>query len=67
MNKQQSQEPVVYVLSIKGELLMPTKPAKARKLLKKGEAHVVKRKPFTIKLNKTSTKYKQSMTVRVEL
>ena len=31
--------PAVYVLSIKGEPLMPTKSAKARKLLKKGEAY----------------------------
>ena len=59
MNKQQSSEPIVYVLSINDEPLMPTKPAKARKLLKKGEAYVVKHKPFTIKLNKNSTNFKQ--------
>lgn len=44
---------VVYVLNKRGNSLMPTTPRKARKLLKKGEAYVVNRTPFTIKLNKS--------------
>lgn len=41
----------VYVISVNGEILMPCSPAKARKLLKKELAIVVKLYPFTIKLN----------------
>lgn len=40
----------VYVISIDGNPLMPCKPAKARKLLKKGTATIQKMKPFAIKL-----------------
>lgn len=38
---------LVYVLSKSGKPLMPCKPAKARHLLKKDRAKVVKRLPFT--------------------
>lgn len=41
---------MVYVLNIQGEPLMPCKPAKARKLLNKNLAKMVKREPFTIQL-----------------
>ena len=41
---------MVYVLNIKGEPLMPCKNAKARKLLKDKKAIVIKKEPFTIKL-----------------
>lgn len=40
----------VYVLSKSGKPLMPTRPARARHLLKAGEARVVKVTPFTIQL-----------------
>ena len=40
----------VYVISIDGEVLMPCKPAKARKLLESKRAVVVKLYPFVIKL-----------------
>jgi len=40
----------VYVISVDGKVLMPCKPAKARKLLKTQRAVVVKLYPFTIKL-----------------
>ena len=40
----------VYVLNKHGEPLMPCSPGKARLLLKRQKAHVVKRTPFTIKL-----------------
>ena len=40
----------VYVISIDGIPLMPCKPAKARKLLKKGKATIHKMYPFSIKL-----------------
>ncbi len=40
----------VFVLSKEGTPLMPTKPAKARILLKTGKAKVVRNTPFTIKL-----------------
>ncbi len=40
-----------YVLNLDGKPLMPCKPAKARKLLQIGKARVVRRMPFTIRLN----------------
>jgi len=40
----------VYVLSRNGRPLMPTMPARARHLLRAGEARVVRIKPFTIQL-----------------
>ena len=40
----------VFVLRSLGTGLMPCHPARARDLLKKGKAVVVKRYPFTIKL-----------------
>jgi hypothetical protein len=41
---------VVYVINKHGKPLMPTTPRKARVLLKKGEAKVIRKSPFTIKL-----------------
>ena len=40
----------VFVLSMTGEPLMPTRPAKARKLLKEKKAIVKTVVPFTIQL-----------------
>lgn len=46
----------VYVLDKNGSPLMPTsRCGKVRKLLKNGEAKVVKREPFTIQLLKETT------------
>ncbi len=42
--------PKVYVKTKNGKLLMPCKPAKARKLLRDSKAKVVNRSPFTIQL-----------------
>jgi len=44
-------KPLVYVLSIEGKPLMPCSQAKANRMLKKEICCVVKRYPFTIKLN----------------
>ena len=41
---------IVHVISVGGKPLMPCKPAKARKLLKKGRATVYKMRPFSIQL-----------------
>lgn len=41
----------VFVVGRNGIGLMPTSPCKARKLLKAGQAEVVQRYPFTIRLN----------------
>ena len=40
----------VYVINKNGNLLMPCKPSKARKLLRDGKAKAIKRTPFTIQL-----------------
>jgi len=50
----------VFVLNNNGEPLMPCKPQKARGLLKRGNAKVIKRTPFTIKLISGSSGYKQA-------
>lgn len=49
----------VYVLSKSGNPLMPTNPARARHLLKAGEARVVRITPFTIQLTIETTEVVQ--------
>lgn len=56
----------VYVLNMHGEPLMPCSPRKARLLLKKGKALVVKRTPFVIKLLYGSAGYKQPVVLGVD-
>ena len=51
----------VYVLNCHGKPLMPTNPAKARRLLKAGKAKVVRKTPFTIKLLFGSSGYRQEV------
>ena len=55
----------VYVLNMRGKPLMPTYPAKARHLLEKGKAKVVKRTPFTIQLTYPTGEAKQPITLGV--
>ena len=58
---------MVYVLSKEGEPLMPTKRhGKVRRLLKSGDAKVVRRKPFTIQLQYESTSYIQPVILGVD-
>lgn len=52
---------LAFVLDKHGKPLMPCKPSKARRLLKAGEAKVVSREPFTIKLLFGSSEYKQKI------
>lgn len=42
---------LVYVVNLNNNPLMPCKPSKARKLLRDKKAKVIRREPFTIKLN----------------
>ena len=57
---------LTYVLNQSGEPLMPCKPSRARKLLKRNEARVVKLEPFTIQLLHGSSGYKQEITLGVD-
>ena len=58
---------VVYVLNKDGLPLMPThKLGKVRHLLKDGKAKVIKRSPFTIKLNYNCDNYIQPITLGVD-
>jgi len=57
---------MVYVLNIKGEPLMPCKNAKARKLLRDNKAIVVRREPFTIKLNFVCENVVQDITLGID-
>ena len=56
----------VPVLNMRGESLMPTKPAKARHLLEQDKAEVVTRKPFTVKLKYPTGEAKQDITLGVD-
>jgi len=58
---------LVYVLHQDGTPLMPTRPAKARHLLKAGKAVVVRRDPFIIRLTVPSAKHLHPVTVGVDL
>ena len=58
---------MVYVLNYDGQPLMPTsRCGKVRHLLKAGQAKVVKRCPFTIRLLYSSTNYTQDITLGVD-
>jgi hypothetical protein len=57
---------LVYVINKNGNKLMPCKPAKARKLLKDGKAHVAKLTPFTIQLNWDCEENVQEVTVGID-
>ena len=56
----------VPVLNMRGKPLMPTTPAKARHLIKKGKAKVVKRKPFVIQLKIATGETKQDITLGID-
>jgi len=58
---------MVYVVSKGGSPLMPCKPARAKHLLKAGEAVVKSMEPFTIQLMIESTEEVQPVTVGVDL
>ncbi|WP_287126780.1 RRXRR domain-containing protein [Desulfobacter sp.] len=56
----------VYVKSQSGKWLMPTNPANARILLKKGKARVIQRTPFVIQLLYETTEHVQTVTVGID-
>jgi len=56
----------VYVLSMRGQPLMPTTEGKASHLLKEEKAKVVRRKPFTIQLKYATGETKQETTLGME-
>ena len=58
---------IVYVINKHGRPLMPTKPSKARKLLKNKKAKIVSYNPFTIKLLYGSRGYTQNVDLGVDL
>lgn len=58
---------MVYVLDQDGYPLMPTeRHGKVRRMLKHGEAKIVKRNPFTIQLLYESTHYTQDITLGID-
>src|SRR5579864_2818514 len=56
----------VYVLNCHGEPFMPCQPRKARLLLQKGKAKVVRMGPFTIQLLYGSSGYKQEVSLGLD-
>ncbi len=57
---------VVYVLNKRGQALMPCKPQKAKKLLKKEKAKVVNYAPFTIQLLRWSGETVQPIALGID-
>ena len=57
---------MVYVISKKGNPLMPTRNAKARMLLKEKRARVIQLKPFTIQLLYDTTEHTQEITLGID-
>ena len=58
---------MVYVLDMEGKLLMPTeRHGKVRRLLRDGQAHVVRLQPFTIQLDYESTTYRQQISLGID-
>ena len=57
---------LVYVINRHGKPLMPCSAAKARRLLRDGKAKVIRREPFTIRLNYGSSGYRQPVTLGVD-
>jgi len=57
---------LVYVINKNGNLLMPCKPAKARKLLRDKKAKVVNLSPFTIQLQWDCEENVQEVTVGID-
>ena len=56
----------VFVLGINDNPLMPTHPAKARKLIKEKKAIIIGYRPFTIQLTYETTEYTQPITIGVD-
>lgn len=56
----------VYVVNKDGKPLMPTSPAKARKLLKNKEAKILYMDPFSIKLLHGSSGYMQDVDFEID-
>jgi hypothetical protein len=56
----------VFVLSNEGNPLMPTTPARARKMLPAGKARVVKRMPFAIQLTGECANQVQEITLGID-
>lgn len=56
----------VYVLNMENKPLMPTTPARARKMLRDGKATVIQRAPFTIKLTVRTKKYTQPIILGID-
>ncbi|MFT0803194.1 RNA-guided endonuclease IscB [Bacillus swezeyi] len=56
----------VYTLNKQGQPLMPCSPRKARLLIQKQKAKVIKRTPFTIQLLYGSSGYKQTISLGVD-
>ncbi len=65
--KQDLRVPVVYVLNMRGQPLMPTTPGKAIKLLKRRKAKIVKRLPLTIQfVNYATGENKQTIELGID-
>ncbi len=58
---------IVFIINKHGEKLMPCKPSKARKLLKKEKAKIISYKPFTIQLLYGSRGHKQDVNIGIDL
>jgi len=56
----------VFIVDKNNKPLMPTKPRKAKMLLKKGFAKVINLEPFTLRLTDSSTKFLQKISLGID-
>ena len=56
----------VFVLSLDGQILMPTKASRARKFIKSGKAKIIKMLPFTIQLTVECENHTQPITLGID-
>ena len=56
----------VFVINMEGMPLMPTKPARARRMLEASTARVIKRMPFTIQLTRECENKVQEVTLGID-
>ena len=66
LSGRRGRNPRVFVLNMRGKPLMPTTAGKARKLLRKGLAKVIRRYPFTIQLTYATGEVRQDIKLGVD-
>ena len=56
----------VFVLSLEGQILMPTKASRARRFIKNGKAVIIKKYPFTVQLTVECDSHTQPISLGID-